>query len=534
MGRSPRTWSPEQTGLRPSKAPLAAAGGRLRGLVLPSLSDCLFAALIGWLFLAGSGWSVLLADGDTGWHIRTGEFILDHRRLPESDLFSFSRAGEPWYAWEWLADVLFACSYRLGALKGVVLLSGALIAGYLTLLVRHMVWRRVNGFVALACCLLGAGASGIHYLARPHLFTLLLLSASLWLLERDREKPDRAIWALVPLTAVWVNLHAGFLALLACLALQAAGEGLEAWWESGSPRALWMKARRRAALLAACAAATLANPYGMGLHRHVAQYIKSDWIREAVDEFQSPKFRSESAFQFEILLFAGLIAVGLLLGRRRVADALMVVFWAHAALVSVRHVPVFVVVACPILAAEASLRWTRWARTRPARSLAGILDGLARDFAAGCRRTSLWPAVLLVALALVNAPLRWPRDFPEIKFPVGLVGRQQEKLAGARVFTSDQWGDYLLYRFYPDQKVFIDGRSDFYGPALGKLYLRTAYGHTEWRGTLERYAVTAVLAPTEWPLASILRHEPGWRLVEEDGPAVLFERAGPQPSPQSQ
>jgi hypothetical protein len=501
--------------VRPPKAPLAVAGGRLRALALPSLSDWLFAALVGWLFIAGSGWSALLADGDTGWHIRTGEFILDHQRLPESDLFSFTRPGERWVAWEWLADVLFACCHRVAGLKGVVLLAATLIAGYLTLLVRHMVWRRANAFAALACCLLGAGSSGIHYLARPHLFTLLFLSASLWLLDRDRGKPGRAVWILVPMTAVWVNLHAGFLALLACLALQTVGQGLEAGWRT---------ARRKAALLAACAAATLLNPYGIGLHRHMVEYLRSDWIREAVDEFQSPKFRSESAFQFEILLFAGLMAAGLLLRRRRVADTLMVVFWAHAALVSVRHVPVFVVAACPILAAEASLWWARWAETKPARSLVGIADAVATDFTAGLRRTSAWPAALVVTLALVGSPLRWPRDFPEIKFPVGLVGRQQEKLAGARVFTSDQWGDYLLYRFYPSQKVFIDGRSDFYGPALGKLYLRVAYGHTEWRGALRRYRISAVLAPSEWPLASILRQEPGWRLVEQDGRAVLFER----------
>lgn len=520
MGRK-AAWPAEPTAVHPSRA---AAAGRIRELLLPSFSDWLFAALLGWLFIAGSGWSVLLADGDTGWHIRAGEFILDQARLPASDLFSFTRAGEHWYAWEWLSDVLFACCYRLGGLKGVVLPAGGVIALYLTLLFRHMLWRRANAFVALSCCLLGAGASGIHFLARPHIFTLLLLSASLWLLDRDREKPSRAVWLLVPLTGVWVNLHAGFLALLACLALQVAGAGLETWWERRSLMRAWFAVRRRVALLVACAAATLANPYGIGLHRHVAQYLKSDWIREAVDEFQSPKFRSESAIQFEILLFAGLLAAGLMLRRRQVADALMVVAWSHAALVSVRHIPVFVVAATPILAAEASRWWAGWAQTRPAQSLAGIANALAADFSAGFRRTTPWPALLMLALVFVGAPLRWPRDFPEIKFPVGLVGRQQAHLAGTRVFTSDQWGDYLIYRFYPRQRVFIDGRSDFYGPELGKLYLRVAYGHTEWRGTLDRYRISAVLAPTEWPLASILRQDPAWRLVEEEGPAVLFER----------
>jgi hypothetical protein len=493
----------------------ATAGGRLRRLALPSFSDWFFAALVAWLFMAGSGWATLLADGDTGWHIRTGEFILDTGRLPATDLFSFTRAGERWVAWEWLSDVLFALSHRAGGLKGVVLLAGVLIALYLTLLVRHMVWRGANAFAALGVCLLGAGASGIHFLARPHVFTLLFLTVSLWLLDRDRRHPDWSVWLLVPLTAVWVNLHAGFLALLASLAIQAAGEGLEAGWRA---------ARRKTALLVGCAAATLANPYGIGLHLHLVEYLRSDWIREAVDEFQSPKFRSESALQFEILLFAGLLAAGLLLRRKQVADVLMVVAWAHAALVSVRHVPMYVVAAGPILAAEASRWWTGWASARPARSVVGILDRMGVDFAAGFRRSSVWPAALVVGLVFLGSPVKWPRDFPEIKFPVGLIGRQEGRLAGARVFTSDQWGDYLIYRFYPRQRVFIDGRSDFYGPAIGKLYLRVAYGHSEWRGTLDRYGIRVVLAPKEWPLGSILRQDAGWKLVEEDGVAALFER----------
>jgi len=509
--------------------PVALAGVRARmaALVRPSLSDWLFAALLGWLFVAGYGWSGLLADGDTGWHIRAGEFILDHGRLPSADPFSFTRVGERWFAWEWLSDVVFAVCHRMAGLKGVVLLAGAVIAGYLTLLARHMAWRGANALLALAFCLVGAGASGIHYLARPHIFTLLLLTISLWLVDADRRQPTRAVWLLAPLTALWANLHGGFVALLVSLALLAAGTGIEMRWATGSWMAAWRGARRLLALLAGCTAATLANPYGIGLHWHLAEYLKSDWIRQAVDEFQSPKFRSESALQFEILLFAGLILAGTLLRRRQVADALLVVAWAHAALVSVRHIPVFVVAACPILAAEASRCWAEWAGRRPKRSAARILDAVAADFAPGLRRSSLWPAALVLGLALAGAPLRWPSDFPAVKFPVDLVGRRQGKLAGARVFTSDQWGDYLLYRFYPRQRVFIDGRSDFYGPALGKLYLRVAYGHPEWRPTLQRYWVEMVLAPQDWPLAGTLRQDPGWRLVEEDTLAALFERVAP-------
>lgn len=497
---------------------------------LPSLSDCLFVSLLVRLFVTGSGWSGLLADGDTGWHIRAGEYVLDHHRPPTRDLFSFSKAGQPWFAWEWLSDVLLAVVYRQLGLKGVVLLAGAVVVLALTVVFRHMLWRGANVFLALLACLLGAGASGIHYLARPHVFTLLLLALSLWLLEADRRRPTRAVWALVPLTAIWTNLHGGFLALPICLSLLAAGAGIEMAWSRPNPPQNWFRLRRYAGLLAASSVATLLNPYGIQLHGHIAGYLRSEWIQEAVQEFQPPRFRSESSIDFELLLFAGVMLAGSLLHRRQAGDALLILFWAHAALVSARHIPIFVVVASPVLTAEASLWWRRWTERQPARSVPGIFERLAQDLSKGSQRSSIWIPLCLAALVLTDRPVAWPRDFPEAKFPVALVQRHGARLAGARVFTSDQWGDYLIYRFYPGHKVFIDGRSDFYGPDLGKLYLRLAYADAEWRRAFERYGIELVLAPVEWPLAGLLRQAPGWRVVEEDSRGVLFEKSRPGPA----
>jgi hypothetical protein len=541
---------------------------RARRWLLPSLADCFFLSLLAWLFVAGSGWSGLLADGDTGWHIRTGEFILDHQQLPARDLFSFSKAGEQWLAWEWLSDVLLAGLYRALGLKGVVLAAALAACASVTLVLRHALWRGANSFVALAACLMGAGASSIHYLARPHVFTLGLLAASLWILERDRRRPTPAVWLLIPISVLWVNVHGGFLALLVCLVVLAIGTALETLLgaaprsceETGQtvrktgknaysttqlrelpmsgigipactpvpsqlpqPR-LWHRPRRYAILTAACGLATLLNPYGVRLHAHIAAYLRSDWIREAVHEFQSPRFRSEAAAQFEILLFAGLLVAGRLLARKQFADALLLVVWAHAALVSVRHIPVFVLVVIPPATEEGTLLWKRWAARRPAGSLAAILDKLAEDASAGFRRTSLMLGVALVLLVLPRWPLKWPRDFPAEKFPTGVIERYASRLRGARVFTSDQWGDYLIYRFYPQQRVFIDGRSDFYGPELGKLYLRLTYAQASFEEAVGRWGFELVLAPVEWPLVSLLRRDARWGLLEEDRLAALFER----------
>ena len=94
---------------------------------LPSLTDVAFLMPIFFIFMKLSGAQTLLGDGDTGWHIRTGQWILAHHQVPHADLFSFSRPGAPWFAWEWLWDVMFALLFRSGGLAAVVLASTLVI-----------------------------------------------------------------------------------------------------------------------------------------------------------------------------------------------------------------------------------------------------------------------------------------------------------------------------------------------------------------------------------------------------------------------
>jgi hypothetical protein len=187
---------------------------------VPSFSDCVFIALFVWLFLAGPhGWDSLLGDADIGWHIRAGEWILDNHTVPTHDLFSFSKPGAPWFAWEWLSDVIFALLFRVSGFKGVVLLAGAVIGIYSTVVLRHTFWRGANAMIALPLVLLGVGSSTVHFLARPHVFTFLFLAVAFWLIEADRRRTTRYLWLLIPLTVLWVNLHGGVFMFLACLAL---------------------------------------------------------------------------------------------------------------------------------------------------------------------------------------------------------------------------------------------------------------------------------------------------------------------------
>jgi hypothetical protein len=470
-----------------------------------------FLSLLWWL-LAGAGRIALLGDGDTGWHIRAGQWMLAEGRVPNQDLFSYSRPGAEWFAWEWLSDVILAGLHQALGLGGVTLAGAVLIAATSAVLFGWLVWERVNVVVAVLVLLAAGSASSIHWLVRPHLFTYLLFAVSLWLLEADRRAPGRRIWWLAPLAALWTNLHGGFLVLPAALGCYLAG----AAWDRDWPAA------RRYALLTLAAAATLLNPYTWRLHVHIVRYLGSDFIRDRVLEFQSPRFRGESMLAFELLLVAGLLLVPGLWRRGERARALLLIGLAHAALGSVRHVLLYVLAAAPVAARELSelLRRCRnpW------------LEALAATggAAAGCRRAV--PVWGLASVALAAALAAWPggrwqvRDFPAEKFPLAALAAAEKNGLGARIFTSDQWADYLIYRYWPRCRVFVDGRSDFYGAALGRQYLDALTAQHGWEQVFARYEFDVALLPADWPLATVLKARPDWQLEYDDGQALLLRR----------
>jgi hypothetical protein len=503
---------------------------RIPRVLVPSICDCFFMALVSWLFIVTpAGWKALLGDGDTGWHIRTGQYILAQHAVPTQDLFSYSRAGAPWFAWEWLTDVIYAALFQMGGLKAIVLASGLMIGLFAVIVLRYTLWRGANMLLAVFTTLLAVGASSMHFLARPHLFTLLLVPVCVWVLEADRREKTGWLWALIPVTILWTNLHGGFVIFLALIALLVAGSALEAWLGNGlrgdpGDDLGWGNVRRYGLLLLGCSLGSVINPYGIRLHVHIIEYLRADWIQNVVQEFEAPTFRNEGQLQYEALLLGGLILIGFLLQKRRWTEALWILFLAHASLISVRHAPIYATVAAPLIALQLSQWWSASAARMKKSQALRILYQLGTDLSPGVRRTSLWPAVFILALVVVDAPFKWPRDFPSEVFPTGMIHQYAGLVGTGRLLTTDQWGDYIIYSFYPRQKVFVDGRSDFYGEAFAGQYLHLLQGAYDWQAIMDRNGFTIALLPANWPLSSLLKQDPSWRVVADDHRSMLFER----------
>src|SRR6266851_9188902 len=146
--------------------------------LMPSLSDLAFLTPILVLFWCTTGVGWLLTDSDTGWHIRTGEWILQTGRVPATDIFSFTNAGQPWFAWEWLSDVLMAIVHRHSGLAGVVLVSLLLLGATSVCVYRSTLEESGHRVIAIVLTGLAMSASTIHWHARPHLVTPLFAAVS--------------------------------------------------------------------------------------------------------------------------------------------------------------------------------------------------------------------------------------------------------------------------------------------------------------------------------------------------------------------
>lgn len=485
---------------------------------LPAFPEIFLAILLLALSGRASAWQSLLGDADTGWHIRTGEFILRSGTVPVRDLFSFSRPNQPWFAWEWLADVVFAQAHRWAGLEAVAGLCMVLLCASAAIVLAWLLDRGAGLWVAVLVTLAVVSASSIHYLARPHVFSILLFPLALWLLDSDRQRPTPRVWLLVPLSALWANLHGGFVAWLVTVALLPLAVAVERdWW----------KFRRYACLAGLCAGSTLLNPYGWRLHAHIVSYLGSSWILDNVNEFQSPRFRSENMVVFAFFLLAGVALASRALSRREWYSGGLVLLWAFAALRSARHVPLYAAAAAPVVASELSVWWGSAAARSRRQSLVRVFWDSGQELGQS-RRLGFWTPLLAALAVWLAAPSPPMSDFPAARFPVAAVAHTLDRLAPPdrppRILTSDQWGDYLIFRLYPRQRVFFDGRSDFYGPMLGADYKELMGAGHRWPELFARYAFEVALLPCDWPLASVLERDPDWELLYRDGVALVFLR----------
>ncbi|MBL8229310.1 MAG: hypothetical protein JNL98_12560 [Bryobacterales bacterium] len=482
--------------------------------------------------LAGDGPQRFFRDSDTGWHIRTGESILDRGSLPRSDPYSFTMSGKPWFAWEWGSDVLMGVAHRLDGLSGVALLYAAAVA-CATWLWFQLHWVSGGNFF-LACAMASPMLTTLqlHWLARPHVLSWVYCVAAAVLFERAcaRAENDGGIvfrwWhgALAVLAGIlWANTHASFFLLPALALMYAAGRLANGWlWSANNLGSQWL-----AAVAVYGMAGSFVNPYGAGLHTHVAAYLVNRELLSRIGEYQTFNFHGEGTGQILLVVLLSLVGAAAAFATRRADHFLIVLVFTALALRSARVLPVLALLGLP-LANRALTAALRDADLRPRLRhwLDTILNysGRVRAIDASCGGWAVAPLALFLAFVILHAPANAARaGFPPSEFPVQAAVELENLPEEAKLLAPDKFGGYLIYRFAGRRKVFFDGRSDFYGVEFMKNYIRLIEARPGWKEQVTQFGFTHALLPNRYTLVQGLR-DWGWRQRYRDDVVTLLEK----------
>ncbi len=452
--------------------------------------------------IALHGCALSVTDPDIWWHLRTGQWILEHHAFPHTDPFSSFAAGHPWQAYSWLFELLVFFLYRWLGLGGLVAYTAGMVMA-IAAAVFGLIGRLQSDFtkaalltaaVMVAMCRLDT--------PRPWLFTVLLFVWEMDLLMTVRRTGRwiRLFW-LPPIFALWANLHIQFIDGLLLLAVAAIEPALARWLDQPAPRlrtSAWLAAGT------ACALATLANPYGYRIYETAYRLASQRDVFDKVSELQAMPFRSASDF---LLLFLALAAAGALARSRRfsIFECALLALAAILSFRSQRDLWFMAIVAGTALAAHLP------SQPRVGRSLPAYGAPLAGAAAAAL------VAVGTIPLHVNNTHLE---TLLAQTMPVRAVEFVKKGGYGGTLYNTYNWGGFLIWSLRrPDS---IDGRAALDGDERIDRFDATWDGEPKWRFDPELAAAGLVIAPRKTPLSQLLRMDPRFQLAYEDSVATVF------------
>jgi hypothetical protein len=466
------------------------------------------------VFLLGSSFVLLVTyfrvDGDTWWHLLVGERILRSHSLPTSDIYSFTAPGAEWIAYEWLSEVVLAWAARVAGFAGLMALLVVLTSATLLLVYYYAYLRCRNAKAAFVASWLIVPLAGVWFAVHPYLFGYVYLLITLICLERFRAGNHKSLWILPFVFCLWVNSHGTFM-------LGAVAYGI--YWLSGmlNFQALSLRAQRWtaserlqiAAIALLAVLAGCATPYGARLATYPLQMMffqhgitnnMSSWAPIPLNQWHG------EYFLILVLLFIVTLAAGRI--RLRLEELGLFLFAVFMTAEHARALPLFAFVIAPFLAVVLAC-WV------PAYDPAKDQYVINAVLILGAIAAFAW-----------NFPARKDLEKEAAKNnPGGAVEYLRQHPPPGPMLNELTWGGYLPYMLGPQQKVFIDGRLDFYQyRGVFPDYLRITHLERDTPELLRKYNIQASLTTRTIPLVTFLEASPEWKKVFEDEVSVLFVR----------
>jgi hypothetical protein len=456
-----------------------------------------------------------VCDPDLWWHLRVGEWVVQHGSVPETDPFSAYGQGKKWVAYSWLYEVLL---YELNAVFGLagIIIYRAALSLAIGVAVQRLIMRNRPTTPGTAClAAVSLLALAMLFSERPWLFTILFGTLTLHAVLDMREGRFTLLaWLLPVIFIVWANVHIQFVYGLALLLLGCIAPLIDRVLMRGdqrTPATVGRPGWRLYLVTVLCFLATLVNPYRAELYRVVIEYATQPGPFQFVNELKAPDFREVTDWAMIGLLGGAAFALG---RRRRLSsfDVLLLIGGAYLSLRSRRDLWVGVLAAASILSSSGFLsdpttippRWQLRYRVAFAAMLVFLAIGLCvvRDLSAN----------------------RLERTVSSV-FPVAAARFVEERGYTGPLYNDFNWGGYFI-RALPELPVAIDGRTNLHGDERLLRFGATIAGAPGWSDDPDLAKAGIVIVDVRTPLASLLKGDARFALVFEDDIARVFIARG--------
>lgn len=486
---------------------------RLRIIIrifLPRLQDILL--IIVFIGALINGPRMLNTDSDIGRHLTLGKYIIRTHQIPSHDILSSTKAGQSRPPYEWLAQVIFAISYGLIGLDGVVILTAILLAICFWITYSDSVGRSRAPILSLFITALAVIASSLHWLTRPHIFSLVLFAIWLKWLERIRRGADVHLWFFPMLMLIWANTHGGFVYGLLAWAAYATGQ----LWESLKAKQ-WKANGKFLVIGGGSLVASFITPDGW-LNWSAILNNRSSFVLSHTIETMPTNFALPGTWPFACMLLLSFLLIFFLWNRIAPAHFFLIIGFGIMSVEMARNIPFFSVVSVPILA-----RWLSFIKYRGSwRQFETRISKLDADLPG-----YVFPALLATCVLGFFVYYHMQTGKSIYQFDPGIYPVQaadwitSHNLEG-NMYNSFNWGGYLLYRLWPEHHVFIDSQSDFYGEELTRLDEEILHGGDNWSTALANYHIKWIIIPRGTDLAAKAQISANWHVVYHDKLTIIF------------
>ena len=471
-------------------------------------------------------------DSDLWWHLRAGEWTLEHGSPILKDYFSNSAYGTQWINHSWLSEVIFELIYQRLGFFGIGLLVSSLAAGSMIFVYKQM---EGSAFFKAFLIVLASAVAAFVWVPRPEMFSLILLGWLGYVLYDFKWNQKKYLWQLPIIFFLWANLHGGYpLGLLLVLAY-IGGETLNLiLCFDGQEIFTFKEILELGGWMALSLLVLLLNPNGVQIFLVPFQTVGLPTLQHLIQEWASPDFHDFAQQVFLLALFAGLFLIGISGRRLDASDAALLIGFAYMAFIARRNFGPFAVAAIPVLSRHLESAFDNWMNRLKGRSNLGRF--WPKQFAPESNKAhALFPAqvrtiintILILVLALVFlAKLYWVTDMAMIQKAntdgntMGAIAWLKEHHPAGKLLNEYNTGGYLVWalRNYP---VFVDGRTDMYGEKILQDWINLVQADKNWDELMKKYDIGIVMVDPGRPLVKALALQ-GWQMVYSDEHAVIL------------